>query len=81
MAGIYGSAPRDISAIAGSNFTKDKVLTLPNGDHQHPCGCITFWQAHAKLPPSLYYSKACGSHKGYVNRLGILATRLQEVTL
>jgi hypothetical protein len=46
----------------------ERVTVLPNGDKQHGCGCVTFWLASR----GALYRKACGSHKRYAERCGIL---------
>lgn len=59
-----------------------KAKILPNGDKEHPCGCVTYWQhwspsfdkksgkvTEPKQPPVVYYRKACNAHKAYAKKL------------
>jgi hypothetical protein len=68
---------RGLFEQARSYTPKAKPFLLPNGDKQHPCGCVTFWQnkmVHSKntTVPTLLYRHACNAHHPYADRLGIV---------
>lgn len=45
---------------------------LTTEDRTHQCGCVTFWRCYNGKPAMSLYRKACGVHRFYAERLGIL---------
>jgi hypothetical protein len=85
-----GTKTRGLFEQARSYTPKAKPFLLPNGDKQHPCGCVTFWlrwdppkfDNKKQTPDALYYRHACAAHHAYADRLGIIvAAKTEQVAV